>query len=99
MKRITTVFNEPEVMTARKAVCIAGAEHIVITPLAYQLCGDEMMDIYSEKRMTESGKQVQLDVTSENSRSGSIVSAIRKITHAGIICLASRHDSPAGRSA
>ena len=87
MKRITTVLKESE----RKAVCIAGAERIMITPIPYRICGVDMIDIYSEKRMVELDKQVRLDVPTDNSQSGRIVSAIRKIAHAGKIGLASLH--------
>lgn len=99
MKRITTVLKESEAMAVRKAVCIAGAEGVVITPLPYRMCGVDMMDIYSEQITAESGKHVRLDVTAENSRSGSIVSAIRRIAYAGRIVLASRHDMLPKRAA
>jgi hypothetical protein len=89
MQRISTVLKESEAMAVRKAVCIAGAERIVITPMPYRLCGLDSMDIYSEKRMAEWGRQVRLDVTTRNSQSGRIVSAIRRIAQAGKIILAS----------
>ncbi len=92
MQRISTVLKESEAMAVRKAVCLAGAELIVITPIPYWLCGADEMDIYSEKRMAEWGKQVRLDVTSNNSQSGRIVSAIRRVVHAGKIVLASGYD-------
>lgn len=87
MQRITTVLKETEAAAVRKAVCMAGAERIVITPLPYRMCGVDMLDIYSEQMAAEAGKQVRLDVTADNSRSGSIVSAIRRIAHAGRIIL------------
>ena len=93
MQRITTVLRESEVMAVRKAVCIAGAEDVVITPLPYRMCGVDMMDIYSDQIAAESGKHVRFDVTADNSRSGIIVSVIRRIAHAGKIILASRHDA------
>lgn len=92
MKRITTVLRESEAMAVRKAVCVAGAEHVVITPLAYRMCGIDLVDICSEQIVAESCKYVQLDVTADNSRSGSIVSAIRRIAYAGRIIFASRPD-------
>jgi nitrogen regulatory protein PII len=93
MKRITTILKESEAMAVRRAVCIAGAERIVITPIPYRMCGVDMLDIYSEKLIAaEAGKQVRLEVTADNSRSGSIVSAIRRIVHAGKIILSSRPD-------
>ena len=93
MKRITTVLKESEAMTVRKAVCaIAGAERVVITPIPYRMCGADMVDLYSEKIIAESGKQVRLDVTADDSVVGSITAVIRRIAHAGRIVLASRYD-------
>ncbi|MEJ1958211.1 MAG: hypothetical protein WDM70_01090 [Nitrosomonadales bacterium] len=48
MKRITTVLKESEVMAVRKAVCIAGAERVEITPLPYRMCGIDH-DGYSQR--------------------------------------------------
>jgi hypothetical protein len=96
MKRITTVLGESEAMAVRKAVCMAGCESVVIAPIPFWMCGVDMVDmidIYSEKRMAEWDKQVRLDVTSNNSQYGRIVSAIRRIVPAGKIVLASWHDS------
>jgi len=92
MQRISTVLNESEATAVRKAVCIAGAERVVITPIPYWMCGVDMMDIDSEKRMAEWGKQVQLDVTTDDSRSVGIVSAIRRISRSGKIALASLYN-------
>lgn len=99
MQRITTVLRDSEAMAVRKAVCIAGAEHIVITPVTYRMCGVDLVDIYSEKRMAEWGKQVRLDVMTNNSQSGCIVSAIRRIVRAGKIVLATVRDRHAGSGA
>lgn len=91
MKRITTVLKESEAINVRKAVCaIAGAEHIVITPIPYRMCGADMVDLYSEKIIAESRKQVRLDVTADDSIAACIVVAIRKIANAAKIVLASR---------
>ena len=99
MKRITTVLNESEAMAVRKAVCIAGAESVEITPLPYRICGIDLMDLCSERVAAASIKQVRLEVTSDNSHSSSIVSIIRKIAHAGRIILASRQDALSRRAA
>ena len=93
MKRITTVLKESEVMAVRKAVCIAGAERVVITPLPYRMCGIDMMDLHSEKMAADSDKQVRFDVTADNSHSSGIVSIIRRIAQAGRIILASRQEA------
>ena len=93
MQRITTVLKESEAMTVRKAVCAtAGAERVVITPIPYRMCGVDMVDLYSEKIIADSCKQVRLDVTADDSMVGSIVAVIRRIVHTGKIVLASRHD-------
>jgi len=92
MKQITTVLKESEAMALRKAVCIAGAERIVITPLPYRMCGIDLMDICSEQLAAESVRQVRFDVTADNSHFNRVFSIIRKIAHTGKIILASRHD-------
>lgn len=92
MKRITTVLKESEAMAVRKAVCVAGAERIVITPIPYRMCGVDMVDIDNERIIAEADKQVRVDVSSDNSRFGSIISAIRRVADAGRIVLTSRHD-------
>jgi len=94
MKRITAVLKESEALSERKAVCIAGAERIVITPLPYRVGGIDMMDMHSAQRTAESNNHARLDVTTADNRSGRIISAIRKIAHAGRAILASRHDRP-----
>ena len=93
MKRITTVLKESEAMAVRKAVCIAGAERIVLTPLPYRMCGIDMMDMYSERVAAESDKQVRLDVTADKSHFNSVFSIIRKIAHAGKIILVPRQEA------
>ncbi len=99
MKRISTVLKESEAMTVRKVVCLAGGAQVVITPIPYRLCGVDMVDIYSEKIIAKSCKQVQLDVTTDDSMAGSIVAVIRRIAHAGKIVLASRNDKLPKRAA
>ena len=86
-------------MAVRKAVCVAGGECVVITPIPYWVCGVDMVDIYSEKRMREPDKHVRLDVTTDDSRSDSIISSIRRIVRARKIALASRHDGLPRRAA
>lgn len=92
MKRIITVLKESEAMAVRKAVCIAGADRVEITPIPYRMCGIDMFDICSEQIAAELDKQVRLDVTADNSHFSSVFSIIRKIAHVGRITLASRHD-------
>jgi len=99
MKRISTVLRESEAMAVRKAVCAAGGERVVVTPLTYRMCGIDVVDIYSEKLAAELDMHVRLDVIADDNRSGSIVSAIRRIAHVGKIVLASRHDGQPRRAA
>lgn len=97
MKRISAVLKESEAMAVRKAVCAAGGERVVVTPLTYRMCGVDMVDIYSDKIISELDKHVRLDVIADDNQSGGIVSAIRRIAHHGKIVLASRLDrQPAG---
>jgi nitrogen regulatory protein PII len=88
MKRITAVLRESEAMAVRKAVCVAGGDRVVITPLAYRMCGVDMMDIYSEKMAAGFNKYVQLDVMADNRLYGNIVSIIRRVAQTGSIVLA-----------
>ncbi len=99
MKPITTVLRESEAMAARKAVCAAGGERVVVTPLTYRMCGIDTVDIYSDKLVAEVNKQVRLDVIADDNQSGGIVSAIRRIAHHGKIVLASRLDRQPGCAA
>ena len=99
MKRISTVLKESEATAVRKAVCMAGGERVVIAPIPYRMCGVDMVDIQSEKKMAaELDKYVRLDVTADDSRLGGIVSAIRRISHPGRIALASLHNKQPRRA-
>jgi nitrogen regulatory protein PII len=88
MKRITTVLKESEAMTVRKAVCLAGGEHIVITPIPYRMCGVDAVDLFNEKIIAGSYRQVKIDVTTDDSLAGGVIAVIRRIAHAGRIDLA-----------
>ncbi len=84
-------------MAVRKAVCAEGADRVVITPIPYWLCGMDMVDLYSGSKMTQLGKKVRLDVTSDNGRSERIVSAIQRIAHAGKNVFAFRQNKSADK--
>ena len=49
MKRITTVLDESDAAVVRRAVCIAGGERVVLTPLPLRMCGVDALDMESEK--------------------------------------------------
>ncbi|MGC2456605.1 MAG: hypothetical protein WA435_01240 [Gallionellaceae bacterium] len=100
MKRITTVLKMSEAMAVRKAVCIAGGERIVITPMPQRLRTIDLAEWDGEQSAAPTnGVHVRLEVTADDSHSGSIVSAIRRVAHAGRIVLASRPDRLSMRAA
>jgi nitrogen regulatory protein PII len=92
MKRITTVLRESEAMAVRKAVCVAGGERVVITPMPQHLCTIDPEEWYCEQSAAPRDVHVRFEVTADDSHYGSIVSAIQRIAHVGKIVLASRHD-------
>lgn len=94
MKRITTVLKESEAMAVRKAVCVAGGERVVITPMPQSLCAADPEKWDCKQSAAPRGAHVQLEVTADDSHYGGIVSAIQRIAHAGKIVLVSRHDRP-----
>ena len=92
MKRITTVLRESEAMAVRKAVCVAGGERVVITPMAHRLCAIELEDCHCEQSAAQREMHVRLEVTADDIHYDGIVSAILRVANAGKIDLASRHD-------
>ena len=38
-----------DAMAVRKAVCVAGAERVVLLPLTYRMCGVDMVDITARR--------------------------------------------------
>lgn len=91
MKRITTLLRESEAMAVCKAVCVAGAECVVITPIPQRLCAIEPWQWHGEQSAAQREVHVRLEVTVDDSHYGGIVSAIQRIAHVGKIDLASRH--------
>ncbi|MGA8863947.1 MAG: hypothetical protein WBM09_03640 [Gallionella sp.] len=94
MKRITAVLKESEAMAVRKAVCVAGGERVVITPMPQRLCAIDLEEWYCEQSAVPRDVHVRLEVTADDTQYGGIVSAIQRIAHVGKIVLASRHDRP-----
>ncbi len=88
MKRITTVLRESEVTAVRKAVCMAGAERVVIMPL----CVAEQKEWYFNQHAAQSEVHVRLEVTVADIHYGGIVAAIQRVAQAGKVVLDSRHD-------
>ena len=92
MKRITTVLRESEAMAVRKAVCVAGGERVVITPMTQRLCAIDLEERRCEQSVAQREMHVRLEVTADDSHYSGIVSAIQRIAHVGKILLASSHD-------
>ena len=99
MKRITTLLRESEAMAVRKAVCVAGAECVVITPIPQRLSAIDPWQWHGEQSAAQREVHVRLEVTADDSHYGGIVSAIQRIAHVGKIDLASRHDMRPNRGA
>jgi hypothetical protein len=99
MKRITTVLRESEAMAVRKAVCVAGGERVVITPMPQSLCDIDLEEWHCEQSNAQRGTHVRFEVTADDNHYGGIVSAIQRIAHVGKIALASRHDKLPRRAA
>ena len=99
MQLITTVLKSSEAMAARKAVCMAGAEYVVIVPMPLCLCGTDQDNWCFEQPAARSEIHVRLEVTANDIHHGGIISAIRRIVDAGRIVLASHHDKPRKRIA
>ncbi|MFA6972525.1 MAG: hypothetical protein WC208_14170 [Gallionella sp.] len=96
MKRITTVLRESEAMAVRKAVCVAGGEIVVITPMPQRLCAIELGERHCKLPAAQREVHVRLEVTAEDICYDGIVSAILRIANVGKIDLASRHDKLSG---
>lgn len=94
MKRITTVLRESEATAVRKAVCVAGGERVVITPMAQHLSAIELEDCHCERSATRREEHVRFEVTADDLHYDGIVSAILRVAKVGKIDLASRHDRP-----
>lgn len=98
MQRITTVLKASEAMAVRKAVCMAGAECVVIVPMPLCLSASGQENWCFEQPAARSEVHVRLEVTANDLHCGGIISAIRRIVHAGRIDLASHHDKPHKRT-
>jgi len=87
-------LRESEAMAVRKAVCVAGGECVMITSMPQRLCAINPEEKGCEQSASPGEVYVRLEVTADDSCYDGIVSAIRRIAHAGKIVLASRHDRP-----
>lgn len=84
MKRIVTLLSESEAIAARKAVCVAGAQYVVITPIPSHPYFVEP----SHRDHSSMPMQVRFEVRADERHYGDIVSAIKRLA------LVKRHGSP-----
>jgi hypothetical protein len=84
MQRITTVLKASEAMAVRKAVCMAGAECVVIIPMPLCRCTAERENWYFEQPVARSDVHVRLEVTVNDIHYGGIVSAIQRVAQADL---------------
>ena len=99
MQRITAVLKSSEAMAARKAVCMAGADRVVIVPMPLCLCATDQDNWCFEPPVARSEIHVRLEVTANDLHHDGIVSAIRRVVQAGRVALAPHHDDPHKRTA
>jgi hypothetical protein len=92
MKRIITVLRESEAMAVRKAVCMAGAERVVIVPMPQRLCATDQKNWHFEQPAAQSEVRIRLEVTVSDIHYGGIVSAIQRVAQAAKIILDSHLD-------
>lgn len=85
MKRIIIVVSASEMKAVRKAVFIAGANRLVISPVPQRTCIVEFGDWYCGTSIAKRENHMQLEVTSDDSRSDAIISAILSTAHAAKI--------------
>lgn len=79
MKRITLILKTSEVMSVRKAACIAGANSIVVHP-SHRGCS-----AYPNPLVSAQDELVRLDLMVVDSQSGEVVCAILATAHSGKI--------------
>ncbi|MGO8756368.1 MAG: hypothetical protein ACLQHK_14225 [Gallionellaceae bacterium] len=80
MKRITLILKTSEVMSVRKAACIAGASHVIVHPVSHRECA-----WFPSPQASAEGAPVRLDVMVVDRLSDEVVSAILATAHLGKI--------------
>jgi len=99
MQLITTVLKASEAVAVRKAVCMAGAECVVIVPVPFCLCATDQVNGGFEQPAARGEVHVRLEVTANDLHHDGIVSAIRRVAYAARIVLAAHHDDSRMRTA
>ena len=80
MKRITLILKTSEVMSVRKAACIAGADRIVANPISHW---ESVW--FPSSHVSKDDELVRLDVMVVDSQSDGVVSAILATARLGKI--------------
>jgi len=80
MKRITIILKTSEVMSVRKAACIAGANHVVVHPTSHRECA-----WFPSPQASAEGAPVRLGLMVVDRLSDEVVSAILATAHFGKI--------------
>jgi nitrogen regulatory protein PII len=85
MKRINIVVSASEMAAVRKAILFAGANRLIIVPVSNRTCIGELGDWYCGTAIARREDHMRLEVTSDDNRSDSIISAILSTAHAAKI--------------
>jgi hypothetical protein len=93
------LLRESEAMTVRKAVCVAGAECVVITLIPQRLCAIDPWQWHGDQSSAQNEMHVRIEMTADDSHHRCIVSAIKRFSHSGGIILVFRHDKLSRHSA
>ena len=80
MKRITIILKTSEVMSVRKAACIAGADRIVAHPISHK---ESVW--FSNPHVSAKDELVRLDVMVVDNQSDEVISAILATARLGKI--------------
>jgi len=85
MKRITIVVSASDMPAIRKVVFIAGANKLVIVQVPHRTCIGELGDWYCGIHIAQREDHMRLEVTSDDTRSDGVISAILSTAHAAKI--------------
>ena len=80
MKQITLILKTSEVMSVRKAACIAGADRVVAHPVSHK---ESVW--FSNPHVSAGDELVRLDVMAVDSKSDEVISAILTAARLGKI--------------
>lgn len=85
MKRIIVVVSASDMSAIRKVVFIAGANKLVIAQVPHRTCIAELGDWCCGTHIAQREDHMRLEVTSDDTRSDGVISAILSTAHAAKI--------------